>query len=182
MAEEIIVIKRKVIRASAKKKSLPDMEFDNISWAIKARSDDETRTDIHCILIQGNKIVASNGAVLCISKIAQEYPSGCYDVLLASWRLIVLEKVDAKFPEYDKLIPSDIPEVTGEINGDFTSFLSQVYRLASYDVKYLQMVFMDEQFFFEYREGEKPLKPLVLKNIGGDNWTRMAFVMPRLER
>lgn len=178
---EILVIKRKIIRTSAKKKTLPDPEFDRISWAIKARATEEYRKTITCVKIEDNQIVATNGHILCIAKFAAPslYPIGCYEVLLINWRLIVLEKIDVGYPDYSKIIPSFKADKEEEFYGSqpqgFSMFLRKVYQYCAYDINLLQRVFFNNYLVVEYRSG---LLPLVIKSKKGDDWDRLALIMP----
>lgn len=188
---EILVIKRKIVRTSAKKKSLPDPEFDRISWVVKARMPEGEHRRIICgVKIEDTQIVASDGHILCIAKFSPEtrmsapsiYPIGCYEVLLANWRLIVLEKTEGDYPDYSRVIPIDDAEKEEEFYGSmprgFSMFLRKVYQHCAYDFKLLQRVFFNDSFIVEYRSG---MLPLVIKSKKGDGWDRLALVMPMKE-
>lgn len=147
---EIIVIKRKVIRPSAKKKALPDAEFDRITWAIKGRSFDEFIENVQCVKIEPNKVVATDGHILLISEIETEYPTGCYNVLIATWKLIVLEKVDVDFPAYEKLFifvnpPEKVREFCTYYKDAITLFIYEAFQLGAFSIPLLQRAYIPYQ-------------------------------------
>jgi len=160
---EIIVIKRKIVRSSSKKKSLPDLEFDRIAWAIKGRSNDESRKNVHCVKIEPNKIVATDGHILLIADTETEYPTGCYDVLIATWKLIVLEKVDAEYPKYGKLLeftrpPDKVEEFDSAYNDGINLFVYKALQLEAYSIALLQRCYITNQSIkMEWRSGRMPL-------------------------
>jgi hypothetical protein len=157
---EIIVIKRKIVRSSAKKKSLPDHEFDRITWAIKGRSNDEFQKNIRCVKIEPKKVVATDGHILLMADTETEYPTGCYNVLIASWKLIVLEKVDVEYVNYGKLLvftrpPDNVKEFYPL---DFTHFVWSAYQLESYALPLLQRCYIPNQSIkMEWRSEFSPL-------------------------
>ena len=159
---EIIVIKRKVIRTSAKKKSLPDAEYDRIVWAIKGRSNDELSPNIKCIKIEPNKIVATDGHILLAADIETEYPSGVYNVLIATWKIIVLEKMDAEYPDYGRLFiftkpPDKVKEFWCGENG-INNFIYNALQLEPYAINLLQRCYVPYQSIkMEWRDRFQPL-------------------------
>jgi len=160
---EIIVIKRKIIRESAKKKSLPDLEYDRIMWAIKGRSLEQSRKTLYCIKIEPKKIIATDGSVLFISETEAEYPSGCYDVLISTWKLTVLEKVDVEYPDYAKVLtftqpPDKVEEFSTEGKDAINLFIYEAYQLQAYALPLLQRAYIPSQSIkMEWREGLLPL-------------------------
>jgi hypothetical protein len=161
---EIIVIKRKIIRTSPKKKSLPDAEFDRITWAIKGRSNDPFRTNISCIKIEPNKIIATNGHILLMANTETEYPAGCYDVLIATWKLIVLEKVDIEYPNYMQVLtfftnpPERVKEFSTGYNDAINLFIYNALQFETYAINLLQRCYIPYQSIkMEWRSGQKPL-------------------------
>lgn len=147
---EIIVIKRKIVRPSAKKKSLPDAEFDRIMWAIKGRSVDPSRKNICCIKIEPNKIIATDGHIFLISETETEYPTGCYNVLIATWKLIVLEKVDVDFPAYEKLFvftnpPEKVQEFSTYHKDAINLFFYEAFQLGAFAIPLLQRAYIPYQ-------------------------------------
>lgn len=159
---KIIVIKRKIIRISDKKKSQPDPEYDRICWAIKGRSLDPLRKT-SCIKIDPQKIIATDGYVLFIAETEAYYPPGCYDVLISTWRLTVLEKVDIQYPNYKKLLvfnspPAKISEFNTSGTGGITKFIYEAYQLQIYEIPLLQQAFMPNQDIkLEWRSEHSPL-------------------------
>jgi len=156
---EIIVIKRKIIRTSAKKKTLSDPEYDRIMWAIKGRSMDPERKSIRCVKIDPHKIIATDGTILLISETETEYPSGCYDVLISTWKLTVLEKVDVEYPDYTKVLtfskpPDKVREVSTGHKDAMNLFIYEAYQLQAYALPLLQRAFIPYQSIkMEWREG-----------------------------
>jgi hypothetical protein len=160
---EIIVIKRKIVRTSPKKKSLPDAEFDRITWAIKGRSLDTTRKDVSCVKIEPKKIVATDGHILLTADTETEYPVGCYDVLIATWKLIVLEKMDVEYPDYSRMLvptrlPDKVKEFTTEYKDAINLFVYNALQLESYAINLLQRCYIPYQSIkMEWRSGQMPL-------------------------
>lgn len=179
MKQQIIAIKRKVIRSNAKKKALPDPEFDSISWAIKARAPaEQINRDIRFIKIETDRIVATDGQILMIAGVENPPPPGCYDVLIATWKIIVLEKVEAAYPDYARVTVFDNPPdkkcsiVTCGPSG-FSEFIYTAYQFQAYSAELLRKVFIPEQqITMEWRAG---MKPLIIKAPG-----RTAVIMPLL--
>ena len=165
---EIIVIKRKVVRTSAKKKAEPDAEYDRIMWAIKGRSMDDCRKNIYCIKIEPKKFIATDGHILLISETETEYPTGCYTVLIATWKLIVLEKVDVVFPDYEKLFeftnpPDKIREFSTYNKYGINQFVYEVFQLQAYQLHLLQRCYIPYQNIkLEWRGKNNPYAALVI--------------------
>lgn len=177
--EEIIVIKRKVVRPSAKKKAESDAEFDRITWAIKGRSIDDSRKSIYCIKIEPNKIIATDGHALLITDTETEYPSGCYNVLISTWKLIVLEKVDVDFPAYEKLFeftnpPEKVREFSTYFKNGINQFVYEIYQLQAYQLHLLQRCYIPYQNIkLEWRGQRNPRAALIIKAP-----QQTALVMP----
>ena len=156
---EIIVIKRKIIRTSAKKKTLSDPEYDRIMWAIKGRSMDPERKSIRCVKIDPHKIIATDGTILLISETETEYPSGCYDVLISTWKLTVLEKVDVIFPDHVRVLtfnkpPEKVREFSTGYKEAINRFVYEAYQLQAYSLPLLQRAYIPNQDIkMEWRDG-----------------------------
>jgi len=175
---EIVVIKRKVVRSSEKKKALPNMEFDRITWAIKGRSFDSDRANICRIKIEPNKVIATNGHVLFIADTEGVYPDGVYEVLFASWRLIVLEKQDYEYPAYEKVIEFSKPinkvvEFYTSGTDGIDAFAYHALRLDAFALKYIQLAYIPyENIKMEWRDSMTALVVSAPK--------RTALIMPMI--
>lgn len=184
---EIVVIKRNIVRSSPKKKSLPDLEFDRIAWAIKGRSVDNYRKILQNIHIANGRIASTDGHILLVAKFEEgKYPDGVYNVLLSSWKLIVLEKMgDVEFPKWESIIPTEKPEFTrkmlGSLKYSFSDLLRSVYRRKWFDISLLQRSFIPcDSLMAEIFPSE--FSPLVLKEVDNEgNWVRLSLTMPMKE-
>jgi hypothetical protein len=161
---EIIVIKRKIVLPSAKKKALPDVEFDRITWAIKGRLvNDGLKRAIRFIKIEPNKIVATDGHILLMADTETEYPTGCYNVLIATWKMIVLEKVEVDYPDYGKLLifpspPDKVKEFYTTEKHGMNEFVYAAYQFEQYALPLLQRCYIPYQSIkMEWRSGLMPL-------------------------
>jgi hypothetical protein len=173
---DYLVIKRNIMRTSAKKKSLPDQEYDRLIWVLQGRSKDETRKNLYGIFIEPKKITATDGHILLSIDTEAEYPTGFYSVLISTWRLTVLEKTDFTFPDYRQLLdkaspPDNIKEFAPVGKDSFSLFAYDILRFQCYSINNLKRVFIPhEPVSIEYRKGFVPLLVKAPK--------RIALVMP----
>lgn len=166
-----------------------DTDFDGIKWAIAARSFDETRKNIQCIKAESGVIVATDGYRLHIATTERDIPDGVYTVVKTAKDMIVLDKSDIEYPDYERVFPThthngikDLSTHTSVSKGAAldheTNVLNHVLRQSQdcFNVKYLMDACpMNEDLHFEQCGEAGDMRPLVIRN---QDYTKAALVMP----
>ena len=164
-----------------------DIDFDGISWAIRARSSNKDRENINIINISSGVVVGTNGHVLHAYTTIRDIPEGSYSVLSDTKKMIVLEKSELDFPDYERVFPQHT------YNGIKPFYGSALYYgKVSYTSRILNHVLKQSKSFFNtdylstacpegedliFRQAEDPKGPLVIRN---EDYSKAALVMPYL--
>jgi DNA polymerase III sliding clamp (beta) subunit (PCNA family) len=166
-----------VIEKNGKK----DVDFDRIKWALRAVSTDDARPEICGINVSYGVICATNGHRMHLATTDREIPDGTYTVKSATKKLIVLEKNEYQYPDYERCIPKVHSEYRKDVytngnreNYDMSTFLATVYMSGQlFNVDYLTDAYMDDaRIIIDIPEGKRPA-------VFVDGRTeRLALVMP----
>lgn len=166
-----------------------DADFDGIKWAIAARSNDETRKNIQGVNVDNGLIVATNGHRLHCYVADRDIPSGTYAIVKETKDMIILDKTDLEYPDYERVFPqhthNGIKDLSTHTRGGKnsaldheTNVLNHILRQSQncFNVKYLlDACPANEDLHFEQCGEAGDLKPLVIRN---QDYTKAALVMP----
>jgi hypothetical protein len=164
------------------KKGKYDADFNDIKWAISARSKDKTRANICCINIDGGCIATTDGHRLHVATTERDLDNGTYEVLKETKDMIVLRSTDFQFPDYERVFPktthNGIAPLQVKSTSDYdsrTQVLNHILKSADgcFNVDFLTDACQDGQsLYFQQTDGNGPL---VIRNY---DYSRAALIMP----
>jgi len=157
-----------------------DPDFNAINWVMKARSKDPVRPNIQGINVDTGVFCCTDGHRLHAAAVeTYDVPNGTYAIKSINKSVIVLEKMDADFPDYDKVFPEFKPSHRASYNGDKSTFIRDVYRKfasdqTGFNLDYLLDAYV-ENMTVEMAGTGKAFKPLTIWDEGQ---SRAALIMP----
>jgi hypothetical protein len=96
-------------------------EFDNATWILKARGDDQTRPFLAYVQVKDGWLQATDGFRAHRAK--TNFPEGVYEVISAVKKEIVLSLVDSEFPDFNRVFPAVHGEIAIELSaGTFKTY------------------------------------------------------------
>jgi hypothetical protein len=156
-----------------------DPDFNKINWVFKARSKDPIRRNIQGVNVSSGVFCCTDGHRLHAAAVeTYDVPDGTYEIKSVNKSVILLEKLDMDFPDYERVFPTFKPMHRASYHGDKSTFVRDVYRkFAADDIGFNLDYLLDayvEDMTVDISGGGK-IKPMV---IWDENECRAALVMP----
>ena len=153
--------------------------YDHLAWVLRAVSTDETRYILNHVLVDGNKIVATDGRRLHMLEADWGLGDGLYSAVKTPRKIVLVEATDAgTYPKYSQVIPDHFTQsfdICGDKQGNVAGRL--LFKLGQLDIAPLFLPFVNDIFSCGVTQMEVRVNSS-LDAIAFKDEIRLAIVMP----
>lgn len=135
--------------------------FNDFKFVLNAVAIEGSRYALNHLMVEQNRIVATDGRRLHFVELEHDYELGQYEVIKNSGTEIFLMKVDddevGRFPKYDEILP---PKDNYFEAGDLMTILKGLFKKdICINLQFINdVIFDDELFTIYYTEKDRPIR------------------------